>query len=150
MKKFVLSLLIGLAALSAFGQEKGPKVNQRFFDANIREYVYRLNLTDQQRDAFIPIYKRYSEEMHAAMAEKKLPKGRPATSEEAASLAKARIERQQLAQSIRMKYIDEFAAVLEPDQMNRLFKVESQIQEKLKNKKNGKGHGPRNNGNRDR
>lgn len=148
MKKFFLSILIGLSALTAFGQNQAGEVNQRYFDAKIREFVYRLNLTDQQRDAFIPIYKRYNEEMRAAVGEREKPDAKPSTAEEAVAMAKARIERQQIAQTIRMKYVDEFAAVLNPDQMGRLYEVESQIQRKLLGRKNGgrSGRGPRGGG----
>jgi hypothetical protein len=40
--------------------------------------------------------------------------------------------RQQKAQTIRMKYIDEVATVLNASQLNRFFEVESKIQLKLK------------------
>ena len=148
MKRFLISLLIGLSALTAFGQEKSDAVNQRYFEAKIRELVYHLNLTDGQKEAFIPIYRRYNDEMRAVVGERKMPESRPGTSEEAAAVAKARIERQQQAQSIRMKYVDEFATVLEPDQLNRLYEVESQIQRKLMSRKNGDrpGRGPRGSG----
>lgn len=135
MKKLILTLFIGLSAVTAFGQNQDEEVNQRFFEAKIREFVYRLQFTDEQRDAFIPIYKRYSDEMRAAMGEWKKPEGRPETSEEAAARAKARIERQQMAQSIRLKYIDEFAAVLAPEQVSRLYEVEGQINRKLMERK---------------
>ena len=141
MKRFLISLLIGLSALTAFGQEKSDAVNQRYFEAKIRELVYHLNLTDGQKEAFIPIYRRYNDEMRAVVGERKLPESRPGTSEEAAAVAKARIERQQQAQSIRMKYVDEFATVLEPDQLNRLYEVEGQIQRKLMNRQNGNRRG---------
>ncbi len=68
-------------------------VNNRFFDAKIREFVYRLELTDNQRDAFIPIYKRYSDEMRAAVGERQQVREKAATSEEAAARAKEHIER---------------------------------------------------------
>lgn len=141
MKRFLISLLIGLSALTAFGQEKSDAVNQRYFEAKIRELVYHLNLTDGQKEAFIPIYRRYNDEMRAVVGERKMPESRPGTSEEAAAVAKARIERQQQAQSIRMKYVDEFATVLEPDQLNRLYEVEGQIQRKLMNRQNGNRRG---------
>ena len=141
MKRFLISLLIGLSALTAFGQEKSDAVNQRYFEAKIRELVYHLNLTDAQKEAFIPIYRRYNDEMRAVVGERKKPESRPGTSEEAAAVAKARIERQQQAQSIRMKYVDEFATVLEPDQLNRLYEVEGQIQRKLMNRKDGNRRG---------
>ena len=141
MKRFLISLLIGLSALTAFGQEKSDAVNQRYFEAKIRELVYHLNLTDGQKEAFIPIYRRYNDEMRAVVGERKKPESRPGTSEEAAAVAKARIERQRQAQSIRMKYVDEFATVLEPDQLNRLYEVEGQIQRKLMNRQNGNHRG---------
>ena len=141
MKRFLISLLIGLSALTAFGQEKSDAVNQRYFEAKIRELVYHLNLTDGQKEAFIPIYRRYNDEMRAVVGERKKPESRPGTSEEAAAVAKARIERQRQAQSIRMKYVDEFATVLEPDQLNRLYEVEGQIQRKLMNRQNGNRRG---------
>ena len=146
MKKIFLTLIVGLSALSAFAQEPQQEVDlkQRYFDAKIHEFVYLLNLTDQQRDAFIPVYKRYDDEMHAASADKKRRGPRPATSEEAAAFVKDRIASQQAAQAIRLKYVDEFAAVLAPEQLCRLYDVEGQIQHKLKARKNeGKpGQGP--------
>lgn len=141
MKRLFLSILIAMMSFTAFCQEQEESVKQRFFDAKIREFVYRLELTDQQKEQFIPIYKRYNDEMKAAVVgnREKRPMP-PATAEEAAALEKSRIERQQAAQAIRMKYVDEFATVLNPGQLSRLFEVESQIQRKLMNRKSG--HGP--------
>lgn len=141
MKRLLISLLIGFSALTAFGQEKSEAVNQRYFEAKIRELVYHLNLTDQQKEAFIPIYRRYNDEMRAVVGERKKPESRPGTSEEAAAVTKARIDRQQQAQSIRMKYVDAFATVLKPDQLSRLYEVEGQIQRKLMNRKDGNRRG---------
>ena len=60
------------------------------------------------------------------------------------TFVKDRIASQQAAQAIRLKYVDEFAAVLAPEQLCRLYDVEGQIQHKLKARKNeGKpGQGP--------
>ena len=92
MKRIIISLLIGLSALTAFGQEKSEAVNQRYFEAKIREFVHHLSLTDQQKEAFIPIYQRYNEEMRAVVGERKKPESRPGTSEEAAAVWKLRLE----------------------------------------------------------
>lgn len=141
MKRLFLSILISLSALTAFGQGQEDSVNQRYFDAKIREFVYRLNLSDQQKEQFIPIYKRYNDEMRAAVGERENRTTPPATAEEAAALEKTRIERQQAAQAIRINYVDEFATVLDPDQLSRLYQVESQIQRKLMSRKNGHSSG---------
>ena len=45
------------------------------------------------------------------------------------------MEMQQRAQGIRMKYIDEFATVLNAHQVEKFYEVESAIQQKLKERK---------------
>lgn len=137
MKRMLIPIILCLSSLTAICQEKADDVNNRFFEAKIREFVYRLELTDSQRDAFIPIYKRYSDEMRAAVGERKQDREKAATSEEAAARAKEHIERQQKAQSVRLEYVDEFASVLNPSQLGRLFEVENQIQRKLLSYKRG-------------
>lgn len=133
----LIPILLCLVSLPAICQEKANDVNNRFFEAKIREFVYRLELTDNQRDAFILIYKRYSDEMRATVGERQQDREKAVTSEEAAAKAKEHIERQQRAQAVRLKYVDDFAAVLNPSQLGRLFEVENQIQRKLMNYKKG-------------
>lgn len=137
MKRMLIPILLCLSSLTAICQEKADDVNNRFFEAKIREFVYRLELTDNQRDAFIPIYKRYNNEMRKAVGDIQRSREPAANSEEAAARVKEHIERQQKAQSVRLKYIDEFATVLNPSQLGRLFDVENQIQRKLMSYKKG-------------
>lgn len=159
---FMIPILLIAAAFSAQAQEK-TEVNEKFFEAQIREYVYQLELSDEQKAAFIPVFKRYSEALKAtftkpaAPAEKtvgeKPAKGeRPhLTKEQAAARLKARIERQQKAQAVRLQFVDEFAQVLEPRQLMRIFEVEKDIQHKVKARQGGHGgqfHGGPNGGNR--
>lgn len=116
----------------------------RMFDAKLREMVYRLNLTDEQKTAFEPIYREYDNELHALMeksgpvmgkeSEKKL-RGKDVSSEEVASSMKSRLEAQKAVLDLRIKYIDRFARVLDAKQMRRFFDVEKKMQDKLR-----KGH----------
>ena len=146
MKRFLLTILISLTAFSAFAQEPEASVNERYFEAKIREFVYQLRLTDEQKAQFVPLYKRYSDEMRATLGEPERPAAPPATAEEAAAWEKKRIKNQQAALEIRLKYVDEFATVLEPNQLHRLYQVESQILQKQMNRKGEHGHGPGHNG----
>jgi hypothetical protein len=50
-------------------------------------------------------------------------------------MAKRKMEMQQRAQGIRMKYIDRLATVLNAGQVDRFFEVESIIQKKLKERR---------------
>ena len=136
--------------MTATAQEKKEDVNERMFNAKVRELVYRLNITDEQKTKFVPIYRRYNDEMKAAWGKKQKPE-QPKTSEEAATMAKRKMERQQRAQAIRIKYIDELAKVLDPKQVNRFFDVESQIQRKtMMRKHNVQKKGPQKNKPQDR
>ncbi len=134
MKKLMILftlMLIGLT--SAATGSNNSSLNERLYNAKVRELVYRLHITADQQKKFEPIYRSYCEEMSALWAERKRPI-KPSTSSNAAAIAKRKMEMQQRAQGIRMKYIDKLATVLNAEQVDRFFEVESIIQKKLKEK----------------
>ena len=142
MKRILITLIAGLSVLTAFGQgKKGENMDQRFFDAKIREFVYILDIKDSQKPDFVAVYKLYNDEMRATIGKKEKPQNRPDTPQAAAAAVKARLENQNKAQEIRIKYVDDFAKVLEPSQLIRLYDVEAQIQHKLMDRQHGSGHG---------
>ena len=53
------------------------------------------------------------------------------TDKERLELTKRKMQRQQQAQAIRLRYVDEFTTVLSASQVSRFFEVESEIQKKL-------------------
>lgn len=132
MKKIIIVVLLTLVSWNMASAEGGrSSLNERFYQAKLRELVYRLRITEAQQKKFEPIYRSYCEEMTELWAERKNPIP-PSTSTRAAAIEKRRMELQQRAQGIRMKYIDKFAAVLNAQQVERFFEVESDIQKKLK------------------
>lgn len=134
-KRIMLLLLVTLIGLTTAAQDKKEgSLNERLYRAKVRELVYRLHITPEQQKKFEPIYRSYCEEMSALWAERKRPI-KPSTSSDAASIAKRKMEMQQRAQGIRMKYIDQLATVLTPNQVEHFFEVESVIQKKLKEKR---------------
>lgn len=133
--KIFIILLLSVISMTAMAQgNKGTTLNERLYKAKVRELVYRLHITEAQQKKFEPIYRAYCEEMTALWAERKRPI-KPSTSSDAAAIEKRKIEMQQRAQSIRMKYIDKFATVLTPNQVERFYEVESIIQQKLKERR---------------
>ena len=121
MKKLMILftlMLIGLT--SAAADSNNSSLNERLYKAKVRELVYRLHITADQQKKF-------------EWAERKRPI-KPSTSSDAAAIAKRKMEMQQRAQGIRMKYIDKLATVLNAEQVDRFFEVESIIQKKLKEK----------------
>lgn len=136
MKQFMILLIAVLVSLTAVASDvKSGSLNERFYQAKVRELTYQLHITTEQQKKFEPIYRAYCEEMSALWNERKKPV-KPSTSTDAAAMAKRKMEMQQRAQGIRMKYIDKFATVLNANQVNRFFEVESMIQKKLKERRN--------------
>jgi Spy/CpxP family protein refolding chaperone len=162
MKQMILTMVLLLSILSVSAQNtKNDSIQEKFFNAKVRELVYRLNITDEQKTKFVPIYRRYNEEMRTlwrnarmqmcpkpgekneasvkkdGKKEAKQHKHQPkiGTSAEVAAAKKKQIELQQKAQNIEMKYLDEFAKVLDGHQLNRFFDVEKRIQKKLMERK---------------
>ena len=129
MRQYIITLLLMLFTASASAQNT-QKLNERYFQAKVRELTMRLDMSDRQKEKFVPIYRRYSEDMRTTVGEYKKP-AKPLTNEERLALTKRKMERQQQAQSIRMKYVDEFATILSADQVSRFFEVENEIQRKL-------------------
>ena len=135
MKKIMILMVLALVSLTALADEGNRStLNERLYRAKVRELVYRLHITEAQQKKFEPIYHSYCGEMSALWAERKRPI-KPSTSTDAAAMAKRKMEMQQRAQGIRMKYIDKLATVLNADQVDRFFEVESIIQKKLKERR---------------
>lgn len=129
----ILMVLVLVGLTSAASDDNNSSLNERLYRAKVRELVYRLHITADQQKKFEPIYRSYCEEMSALWASRKRPI-KPSTSGDAAAIAKRKMEMQQRAQGIRMKYIDKLATVLNAEQVDRFFEVESIIQKKLKEK----------------
>lgn len=140
MKKIMILMVLMLIGLTTVANEdNNGSLNERLYKAKVRELVYRLHITADQQKKFELIYRSYCEEMTALWAERKRPI-KPSTSSDAAALAKRKMEMQQRAQGIRMKYIDKLATILNAEQVGRFFEVESIIQKKLKEKREQAGH----------
>lgn len=137
MRQFTISLLLMIAV--AVSAQNAQKINERYFQAKVNELALRLEMTDGQKTKFIPIYRRYSEEMRATVGVKQRP-AKPLSDEERLALTKRKMQRQQQAQAIRLRYIDEFRTVLSVSQVTRFFEVESEIQKKLMQRRRRANH----------
>lgn len=135
MKQTFFTMLLFLTAITATAQEqKSNEINEKYFNAKVSELVYRLDISDEQKSKFIPIYRKYNDEMRSVMGprmKKKFKEGNKLTDKEKLARTKQRMERQQQAQAIRLKYIDEFSTVLSAQQVNKFYEVENKIQKKL-------------------
>lgn len=128
-------MIVALISITGMAQSSNNgSLNERLYKAKVRELVYRLHITPEQQKKFEPIYRDYCEEMTDLWNDRKRPI-KPSSSSDAAAIAKRKMEMQQRAQGIRMKYIDRFATVLNANQVGRFYEVESIIQKKLKQRR---------------
>lgn len=135
MKKIFIIMIVALISITGMAQSSNNgSLNERLYKAKVRELVYRLHITPEQQKKFEPIYRDYCEEMTDLWNDRKRPI-KPSSSSDAAAIAKRKMEMQQRAQGIRMKYIDRFATVLNANQVDRFYEVESIIQKKLKQRR---------------
>jgi len=134
MKRITVIIVLAMLCLTTMASDDSSALNERFYQAKLKELTSRLHITSSQMKKFEPMYRSYSQEMKALWADRKRPIA-PSTSTDAAAMAKRKMEMQQRAQGIRMKYIDKFATVLNAGQIDRFFEVESIIQEKLKERR---------------
>ena len=174
MKKSLIFIAMLLVSFTMAAQDKGNReeMKEKFFQAKVKEMVYRLDITDEQKPEFVKVYRAYTDAIKEAYGEGRPsrpmpPKGgmkkgekpqadqaeakperKQHTTEEVVKIEKEKIERQQRVQAVKLHYIDEFAKVLDAKQLSRFFNVEAQIQNKLRSKqqgaRNGKGMRPGN------
>jgi len=156
MKKILFAVMLMCVALTATAQDKkGESLNEKYFDAKVSELVYRLDMTSEQKEKFVPIYRRYNDELHAVMGPHMKKKGewkkgdkkvekkdgeaqqpkQKLTEEQKLARTKQRMEMQQKVQNIKLKYMDEFCKVLDAGQMNKFYDVERKIQKKLQDRR---------------
>ncbi len=139
MKKLAILSVLFFSVLTLRAQTlDSVSVNDRFFEMKVREMVYRLEITDSQKTEFVAVYKRFTDEMRSVFGERRQPQ-KPQTAQEAAEIEKMHIMRQQRAQAVRLKYVDELSKVLNANQLHKFFEVESDIQRKLRERREKAG-----------
>ena len=157
-----MTMLLLLVAMTTAAQDKDhKKLRENFFNHKVEELAQTLNMSEEQKEKFVPIYRRYNDEMRAAIGPRKLGERKPPkdcdkkshkdcdnkkpalSEEEQLERTKRKMENQQKAQAIRLKYVDEFATVLTAQQVNQLFEVEKDIAKRIV-KRNSHYKGPHN------
>lgn len=126
---FVLLLFVGSLATAA-QSTRTRSFSQRLFDAKVAEISQCLNMSKAKEKKFVPIYREYSEEMIRAWNEL------VTNSADETEQLKQSVRRQERSQAIRLKYTDRFATVLSAAEIRKLYKVENEIQRRLRARKN--------------
>ena len=154
MRKIVLLILLCATTLTVSAQT--DNFMEKLYQAKLAEMVLQLNLSDEQKAKFEPIYRAYNQDMHKSFGMKRqgrkpqagkpgpdgqvqqarIPK-QPKDVNEVAAQMKDRLEHQKAAIDVRIKYVDEFAKVLDGNQLSKFWQVENQMQHKFMQRRNG-------------
>lgn len=164
-------MLMLLSASIAMAQKPGNKdFGQRLFEARLAEVCLRLDLQDEVKKKFAPIYEQYCNEMQA-LRPKPMQQNKPKMKHEEGDKQKGhgmphpkgdrdkphtqktdmtdaqkvkgikdRMEAQHRAQEVRLAYLEKFSAILSDNQLVKFYEVEDDIQRKLHERANMGGH----------
>ena len=141
MKKITMILVLIVAiTMGAVAQPKMSKeMQEKVFNGKAKMMQKKLNLSDEQMIKFLPIYKKYHENIAKIVRpSKKMDKRDSLTIEQAYDLSMKRIEHQEAVLDLQKKTIKELKKVLTPQQLIRFQGAESSVQKKIMEHKNSR------------
>lgn len=138
MKRMILAIMmIATTAYAASAQSENGKrhksgkqqseaVEQKQYDPK-EGFKKALDLTDEQAEAFFPIYKEYRQALRGEKPQAKPEQINPAeaTDEQTLEFLNERLDREIHIATVRKAYIQKFLTVLTPKQIAKLYKMES-------------------------
>ena len=138
----IFTLATVVFTLNAHTEEKSTEErSEQFFQRKTEVMQRRLQLSDEQMEKFVPLYREYNEAMREAIGERTQYTETEDAKEEAARI-KRRLGKQKDAIDVQIAYIDKFADILTAEQLHKFLKVERNIQHKVKERRHqreGKG-----------
>ena len=141
MKK-IFVLLVAVATMfaqGAFAQEKSQSTDaqkeaakakrEQMMQTRLELLKNELSLTDEQFVKFEPVYRKYRSEVHRVTSvnrDARMKKDQ-ITNDNALKVVSARLANQILTATIKQNYLFEFAEVLEPLKVMKLYSVDEKV-----------------------
>ena len=127
---YTIFLIIACALMAAPSIEARGGLDQEQRDKMMQE---KLDLTDKQTEQLIPIYHDYLDELETIFKSRKYRRRfNPSTTQEACNAITERLDINARVIDLQKKYIVEFAKILNPDQLMKIYRVEAQIQHEIR------------------
>lgn len=145
MKKFVFVAIFALVSLFvtdvvAQNAESKKAVMEQIMNSRLQMLKSELKLTDAQYAAFEPLYREYRKSL-GRVADSKLSRTKPneLTNENALQVVSARLANTINTASVKQRYLLAFAEVIEPLQVEQLYRIDERISKEarkmIRNKK---------------
>ena len=141
MKKFLV-LMVAVAAMFAqdcYAQDKSTQTEEQkaaqkakreqLMQTRLELLKAELNLTDEAMAKFDPVYREYRKEIGrvTSMNKDARMKKDQITNENALKVVSARLANQILTATVKQRYLMIFAEVIEPLQVEKLYKVDEKV-----------------------
>lgn len=131
MKKLVFAVLFTALSLGfASAQDKSAKDQDKEELLNIRINLVceELGIEADKKEAFSEIYRSFRRDIMRVNVNKKANiKKADMTDENALEVVKARLQNQITTSVVKLRYVEEFASVITPLQVEKLYRVEEKV-----------------------
>lgn len=144
IRKILVTLIALMLLPVAVSAQKPTDRERKTWMKEMQQYknefmTRKLDLTDEQKAKFLPVYDRMEKEVRAVneqtmKMERDIRKNKVATDLEYEKLAEAQFELKAREAKIELKYLKEFKAILKPAQLIKLKKAERDFSRELMKK----------------
>ena len=136
----LLLMLLTLPGLAQKPDAQRQKRRQQMAETQARHIARQVPLNDKKTARFIPVYCRKQQEIWA-LAPQRRRQGRPDHSnDEAQADIEARFSRSEKVLAIRKKYYKEYRRFLTPKEIERVYELEKQLMQHMRQRQGGRGH----------
>lgn len=134
MMSIVITIIAMMFVQEAFAQPQKPQSDadkakrEQLMQTRIGMLKDELRLTDAQAAKFEPVYREYRKEM-ARVAENKISRTKKdeITNDNALKIVSAKLSNTINTSSLKQRYIHIFAEVIEPVQIEKLYRIDDRI-----------------------
>lgn len=143
MKRIILMLTMVILALSpVYAQKNGPKKDRAAMRKEMREFKIKylcqeMELTDEQREKFVPLYNQMSDERwkifrEIKAQEKRMKKAKKVGEADYESALKVTTNAKEKSAEIERQYDAQFSKFLSAKQLYKMKEAEAQFVEKMR------------------
>ena len=134
----LLLMLLTLPGLAQKPDAQRQKRRQQMAETQARHIARQVPLNDKKTARFIPVYCRKQQEIWA-LAPQRRRQGRTDNDKAQADI-EARFSRSEKVLAIRKKYYKEYRRFLTPKEIERVYELEKQLMQHMRQRQGGRGH----------
>ena len=124
---FAFALLFVVDVTAQTAEKSGKAIAEQIMNTRLDMLKSELNLTDAQQAAFEPVYREYRKALSRVTDKSSRMKKEDLTNENALKVISARLSNTINTSSVKQKYLFIFAEVIEPLQIEKLYRIDDRI-----------------------